>query len=456
MRQIIIQFILAYIRFFARCSLMIHKPIVIGITGSVGKSSARNAIFALLKDHYPTKVIEKGNSETGIPLGILGLSPINYSVQDWLRLMILTPFGLRYLIRTKYLIVEMGIDDPNPPKNMDYLLGIVQPDIAIFLNVFPVHSLQFDSVVPSHIKGKERRQEVIKAIAREKGRIITKSQARTVIFNSDDEMVNEIAQSVKDTKQLLSFGKDQNNNITYNSYEITNTESIFKYILQGKKNSDEIMIRIKNYLLPIQYREIFASTILLGKFLGLQNKQIINALEKNFTMPQSRSSVFDGINHSTLIDSSYNASRISVLALLEMIKMLKEKTKRPTVFVFGDMRELGKETEIEHISLIKHIEKTFDYLYCVGPQTKQFIIPKITKKMDDMQWFKSYLQVAVYIKKNLPENSIVLIKGSQNEIYLEEVVKQLLLNKSDISKLCRQSEFWMGLKQKFLNRVRSL
>src|SRR5581483_12114922 len=89
---------------------------------------------------------------TGIPLGILGIVPQSYKYSAWLKMLISAPFGVNHLKNTKYLIVEMGIDDPYPPKNMSYLLSIIKPKIAISLNVSvknstPSHAMQFEKLL---------------------------------------------------------------------------------------------------------------------------------------------------------------------------------------------------------------------------------------------------------------------------------------------------------------------
>ena len=122
MKRLLTSRALSYLRFFAKKALAKHQPTVIGVAGSVGKSSTRNAIEAILKDHFPTKSV--GNSETGIPLGILGMKPENYTKLDWAKMLLKSPFNLNFLQGTKYLIAEMGIDEPDPPKNMGYLLTI--------------------------------------------------------------------------------------------------------------------------------------------------------------------------------------------------------------------------------------------------------------------------------------------------------------------------------------------
>src|SRR5687767_3782416 len=146
MKKLLVTPVLLYLKFWAKIALIIHKPITIGIAGSVGKSSARNALYAVLKSQAKTRMVS-GNSESGVPLGILGLNVSNYSIAEWIKLITIAPFKIFVLNPYKYLIVEMGIDDPYPPKNMGYLLSIVKPDIAISLNVAATHTMQFEKLL---------------------------------------------------------------------------------------------------------------------------------------------------------------------------------------------------------------------------------------------------------------------------------------------------------------------
>ncbi len=451
MKDILAGFVLSYLRLFARLALTFNKPKIIGITGSVGKSSARNAIYAVLKDAYPTKVIEKGNSETGIPLGILGLSPIDYTPFDWLRLLFLSPFSIFYLKGTKYLVVEMGIDDPYPPKNMSYLLTIVKPDIAVFLNVCPVHTMQFEKTLKDKniVDPNKKMNFLLEKIAEEKGKIVSQSGCKVAIYNRDDPNVCTQITSVNDNlkPKLLSFGQSKENDISYAGYEAELEGTRFEYHLK----SDKITFQIKKYLLPKEYREIFAAAILAGVAVGLKPDKIAKALEKNFNLPKSRSSLFEGINNSIIVDSSYNASRAPVIAFLKMIYELKNKKNRPMVFIFGDMRELGEEAESEHRFVVNEIIKGVDYLYCVGPLTKKYVVDYLKQnreksKIKEIKWFATAVAAGKYLQNNLPPNSLVLVKGSQNQIFLEEVIKFILKNEKDKINLCRQDKFWMRKK----------
>ena len=177
---------------------------MIGITGSVGKSSTREILYGILKEHFPTKVIA-GNTETGLPLGILGLKAESLgfetmlvSLIDWLRIFILAPILTNSLKGFKYLIIEMSIDDPYPPKNMEYLLTIVKPDIAVVLNVAPVHTMQFEKIIGNGKKEFANEEEkvdfLVQKIAEEKVKIITQSGCKNAIYNADNKYVTNAIQ----------------------------------------------------------------------------------------------------------------------------------------------------------------------------------------------------------------------------------------------------------------------
>ncbi len=438
MRNIFIWTLLYYFRFFARIALILHKPKAIGITGSVGKSSARNVIYAILKDYFKVRMIKEGNSETGIPLGILGLSPGNYQLIDWMRVVILAPLRIFHLHNLEILIIEMGIDSPYPPKNMDYLLTIVKPDISVVLNAYPVHSEQFDAIVPNNVTGRERIALITKKIAEEKIKIITKAKPKIGIINENLASYN--LRGCIGTK-LTTFGESKKNDISYGSYDIDLNKSSFELIFPHLR-SKKVNIEIKGYFLPKKYQEIISAGFLVGLSLDLDLEKIKKSLINNFFLPTGRSSIFAGINDSIIIDSSYNASRASLLTFIETASLLAKKEKRPFVVLMGDMRELGEETENEHKIVAEAIKKNADYFFCVSELTKKYVLPEIKNG----RWFENSVELGRYLKTHLPYHSVVLVKGSQNTIFLEEAIKFILQDKKDEKKLCRQSEFWMKKK----------
>lgn len=386
MKKFLSLFILHYLRFFARLQIAKIKLLnprlkIVGITGSAGKTSTINACEAVLKPQFQVKTTAGSNSESGIPLNILGIKVSGYSPIHWLKYILLAPISLiaNWHIYDIYL-VEMGIDGPIEPKNMAYLLKIIHPDIGIFLNVSSVHLQNFS---------------FLDDIAREKAKLV--NTAATAIINSADPLVKKYSQNPRQINIIPQI------------------------------------INIPHTALPETFGVTFGAAIALASLFDIPKSQAINRLQTNFHLSPGRSSLFEGINHSTLIDSSYNSSPLATAGMLQLLSTFPH----PRIAVLGDMRELGSATVTEHQKIYRLALKSADQIITVG------------QNFNSQTNFKYWWQAAAYLKTNLPTNSTVLLKGSQNNIFLEELVKALLQHPSDSSKLCRQSPYWLNLKQKF-------
>lgn len=473
MKHLLARLFLTYLRFFAKKALEQHNPTIIGIAGSVGKSGTAHALFSVLKLHGSTKLV--GNSETGIPLGILGIQPKDYTIADWLRMLVAAPQGIDHLQGTKYLIAEMGIDEPFPPKNMGYLLTILKPTIAVVLNESATHSQQFEKALSDEERTKsdeEKLKLLVKKIAEEDCRIITESDCKVAIYNADDENIRNVIlnpDSIGGTKAkdqdssakpqndkkplLLPFGQEKSNAVSYKTYEVSTSSSSFSFSSTIKQYSNiAINIKFPGILLPREYEQTFAAVTAIAGSLEVPILTLIKGLE-SFSLPAGRSSLLTGSNNSKIIDSSYNASKAAMFAFLEMMHTLKKNTKRPIVFLFGDMRELGNEAKIEHEAVAQKLIGIVDYLYLVGPLTQKYVLPTYnlelgTYNLKEVRWFLNSKYAGEYLKDHIPPNALILVKGSQNTIFLEEAIKYILAEKDDAKRLCRQSNFWLDVKRK--------
>jgi len=460
-------FILSYLRFFAKLQLKKNKQAkIVGITGSAGKTSCQLAILAVLgknKARLKIKVSHRANSESGIPLDILGLKIKNYSALDWLRLILLAPWKL--LSNWKQFdvyIIEMGIDSPLPPKNMEYLLSIVQPQIAIMLNAKAIHSQNFDQFISEQEKDK-REQAAIRLIAAEKSKLAQSLPSNGLaIINRDDQAIWQFSRQTQ--AEILSFGKSgatQNHELDLKliDWRVDLNGSLFVFEINNrlkKYNSGNrlIDIELKKLVLGQHYSAALASAILLAFKLGLKKIEIKRNLEKYWNLEPGRSALLPGKNHSYILDSSYNAS-----GMLEMIDLAKQlanndqKIKR-LVAIIGDIRELGEEAQVIHQEAAQTLADYFSEIYLVGPLMKEYALPILQNKIERKEGKIS--KVATFadsklagktLVKNLQAGDLVLVKGSQNTIYLEKAV-ELLLEDEKIAKkvLCRQSDYWLKLK----------
>lgn len=446
MRKFAVWFVLYYLRFFARIALFIHRPKVFGIAGSVGKTSTKYALAKILGNVGKT-LTTSGNSETGVPLGILGITLKGYSFWNWLSILLQCPLRVWNTVGVNYLVVEMGIDDPDPPKNMAYLLTIVKPDIAVLVTESAAHTEQFEKTLTDNEKklsAGDRRELLIQRIAAQDVKMITE-QCRIVVFNADNRYILKALEPYQFRGlRLSSFGHSASNNLAYVKREVSLAGTRFGFSLDGQR----VAFSIRGYALPAQFREVFGSAALAAYCAGVPTQTIQRSLEKFMELPKGRATLLKGIRDSVIIDSSYNASRASVEAFLGLARELKEKTHRPVIFAFGDMRELGQEAEIEHAAVAEQIASVVDYLYCVGPLTKRYVLLRVPKEIfKEVEWFSNAHGLGVYLRDQLPPRALVLVKGSQNQIFLEEAIKFILASRADEKKLCRQERYWMRKKE---------
>ena len=156
------------LKIIARMILCKYKPRVIGITGSVGKTSAREAIYAVLSAQFKARrPLKNYNNEIGLPLAIIGVKSPNKSILGWLGVFF-KALGL-LLVRDKnypeILILEMGVDRPG---DMKYLLDIVKPEIGVITSIGPSHLEYFETVK----KIQEEKGGLVKDLNKDKAYII--------------------------------------------------------------------------------------------------------------------------------------------------------------------------------------------------------------------------------------------------------------------------------------------
>ncbi|HPK08506.1 MAG TPA: Mur ligase family protein [Candidatus Woesebacteria bacterium] len=471
-------FVLSYLRFFAKLQLKKNSQAkIIGITGSAGKTSCQSAVLAALgknKARFKIKVSHKANSESGIPLDILGLRVKNYSPLDWLRLLLLAPWQLlTNWHQFDLYIIEMGIDSPLPPKNMDYLLSIVQPQIAIILNAKAIHSANFDQLLneteqkqreQNETEQKQREQAVIRLIAAEKSKLAQAlPSSGLAIINRDDPAIWECSRQTQ--AEILTFGTaggdaEHELDLKLIDWQVNLAGSHFIFEIRNhlkKYNSGSrlLELNLKNLVLGKHYSAALASAILLAFKLGLKKNEIKNNLEKYWTLEPGRSSLLVGKNNSYLLDSSYNAS--GMLEMIELTQQLisNDQHIKRALAIIGDIRELGAETQAIHQEVAQALAESFSEVYLVGPLMENYALPilqdKIKNGAGQIKQVKTYLDsqsAGKDLAKNLAAGDLVLVKGSQNTIFLEEAVALLLAEEKSAKKvLCRQSEYWLKLKK---------
>lgn len=433
-KRIISNFLLLQLKILAKIQVFKINPIIIGVGGAAGKTSLSNFISIILRENYKIRDTRGKNSETGIPLSILGLSLENYSIWEWFKILILSYIKVIFdWSHYDFLIAEMGIDSPFEPKNMSYLLKIIKPKIGVLTNIALEHSEYFDSLIKN--KDQEMRKKEILKVTSQQEELLLKSVSKEgfVILNVDDPQISKI----KDIKAAKVIVSAKNNNA---DFFIKNVESkINKFTVQFSYGKDNYEIKIPTPL-PSYYAYSLVLSIAVLVRCEISISKSIEILEKKFSLPPGRATLLKGIKNTIIIDSSYNSSPSAIMEMLDLLSNISSKRRR--VAVIGDMRELGSLSASEHKFLGEQLVKNTDLTILIGPLTAMYTAPVLDKNKHPFYSFATFSQAKKNIFENIKEKDIIMVKGSQNNLFLERVVEMLLMDKKDISKLTRRGKFW--------------
>ncbi len=415
----------------AKLVLKKYKPRVIAITGSVGKTSAKDAIFSVLSLYKNThKSLKSFNSEIGVPLTILDLPNEWGNAFGWIKNICK---GLVLIITKKpypeLLVLEVGADHPYDIQNISAWL---KPDIAVFtqMSKVPVHVEYFSS--PAQVF--EEKSFLFKNI----------SLGGTMILNADDEDV--LSLSTKISKAFITFGfsekaivKASNIAIEYDGGKTTPhpTGMSVDITYKGKKSTLFVDGALgKQHIYPA----LIACTA--GITSGLTLAQCVKALETHET-PPGRMKILEGVKDSVLIDDCYNSSPIALMEALRVLKNLKKAENGKKIAVLGDMRELGTFSKAEHEYMGEAVSQCADFVVFVGVETLnayEVALPLLGE--DKVKHFDDSVSAGEFLLPFVNAEDILLIKGSQG-IRMEKISKMLLaphLKASSV--LVRQEEEW--------------
>jgi UDP-N-acetylmuramoyl-tripeptide--D-alanyl-D-alanine ligase len=400
----------------AKQTLKRHRTQVIAITGSVGKTSTKEAIFHIVSRHFKAHHSPKGfNTELGMSLSILQEEASGFSsARAWFE--ILKRVYSKPKLTYNKIVLEMGADKPGDIRK---LLKIAKPNIAVVTNVNPVH-LE---------KGQFKDLEDIR---NEKSTLIKDLKPDDVaILNFDDPLVKTM-----ETKgRVFSFGTGHDAEVRASDIESTNKN--LKFTVTYKTETAHFAVPV---LGAFQIYTLLPA-IAVGLTLGVTLKDCVAAL-RDFQLPNGRMNSIPGIHHSTIIDSSYNASPTSMARALELLKELKADRK---IAALGTMNELGDRTKEAHLLIGAGAAKAADVVVAVGQEAAVIKQGAVEAGMPETQvhTFFSSEEAGAFLKDFLLPKDLVLVKGSQNRVRMERLVKMIMETPELAGQLlCRQDKAW--------------
>lgn len=421
-----------------------HKPFVVAVTGSVGKTSTKDALYDVMKDSGMGVVrkSEKGfNSEIGLSLAIIGAPNAWYDPGLWLKNLWkglkLALWGREY---PSCLILEVGADHPGDIRRVTKWL---HPDIAVVTRV---------SRTPAHVEFFLSPE----AVFEEKAHLAAAVKpGGSLVVYADDERTLSLGGRVKEKGvSVVSYGLSD-------AATVRGSDIAVEYGPDGAPAGMKLKISAGGESREIRiagaYGESYAYTLLAAAAAAFSRKmslaQIVGSLER-YDAPKGRMNIISGLNGSTLIDDSYNSSPDAASAALSALKAIEPGTRpdgsRGARFaVLGDMLELGKFAAQEHRRIGVEAAAALGpdgVLVTVGQRSRLTAEEAVKSGMapETVRSFDSAREAVAYLAPLARPGDVILVKGSQS-MRMERVSAALLREPEKAGTLLvRQEKEWLA------------
>lgn len=403
----------------------LHSFKIIGVVGSIGKTSTKLAIAKILESNKRVRYQEGNYNDTvSVPLVFFGQRmPSLWNIFAWLKIILQNEVQIYFKYPFDIVVVELGTDGPGQIEQFRKYLHL---NIAVLTAISAEHMEFFGS---------------LEKVAEEEW---------SVSFFSDLIFVNKDLCSILppnlDNKKIVFYGKDFG--CLYKIENILKIKDGFSFNIseQGKiiiSASYEAFSEVQLYSIGI--------AMILAKNFNLCEKDIKESLNKIQSF-SGRMQKLKGVKNSIIIDDTYNASPESIKIALDAL-YLQIATQR--IAILGMMNELGDISEIEHQKIGKYCNPKFlDLVVTIGKDANAFLAPEAKKNGCQVYEAKNSTEAGEWLVGKIKKEAVILAKGSQNGVFTEEALKPLLKDKSDFSKLVRQDKYWLTKKGLTLNQNR--
>ncbi len=436
MRDFAKKIILKVLQWEARLVIKKYKPKIIAVTGSVGKTSTKDAIYAVVSRGLHVRKSEKSfNSEIGIPLTILGVGNAWHDPLKWAENLIDGLFLIFF--RNKYpewLVLEVGADRPGDIRGLASWLPV---DIAVITKLpdVPVHVEFFDS--PEAVA--EEKASLIKAL----------KPAGTLVLYADDERTRKLAERAEGRNVIL-YGMSPT--------AFVHAENMLPvFDADGYPEGMSAQIYVGDTTAPIEIKGTIGNHALLstmgGVAVGSIFKKTVDEMVqtlKTYSPPPGRMRLLRGVKETLVIDDTYNSSPAAVTAALQTLATLgpqfaKVRHKRGRrIAVLGDMLELGRHSVEEHRKLGVHAAHSATLLLTVGFRARDIAEAALDAGMKDgaILQYEDSEKAGDELEALIKPGDTILVKGSQG-VRMEKIVEMLMASPERAPELLvRQDAEW--------------
>lgn len=403
----------------ARAIIRKYRPTIVMVTGSVGKTSTKDAVASALSGRFLLRASEKSyNSEFGVPLTIIGAKNPWENPGAWFQV-VQEALALIVLpnLYPRLLVLEVGADRPGDLKR---ILSIAVPDAVVVTKLpeIPVHVEAYAS--PADV----REEEFLPACALAAG--------SPLIISADDEYAKVMAGRL--AAHVITVGYADDASVRIENPHFTGTDMEGTLVDCGTHRT----LRAKGALgRPQLYAPAMAFA--LASAFHMQPEEILTNLE-TYLPPPGRSRILRGIHGSILIDDSYNASPTAVEEALSGMQLVPGHRR---IVALGDMLELGRYSMEEHERIGALVARSADMIVTVGSRSRDALMAARTHGLtsEDSLGFETSREAGHALAQMVKEGDVILIKGSQS-MRMERIVEVLLADPADARLLVRQDTEW--------------
>lgn len=407
----------------AKAIIAQFKPTVVAVTGSVGKTSTREAVAIVLRHDFDVRTPQKNyNNEFGLPFAILGEQSPGKNPAAWLGLF------LRSFKIAKYpnlLVLEYGADKRG---DIGALCDIVEPDISVITAISPVHVANYQSLED--------------LILEKQTLAMRTSNEGLVVLNADDATVLAMRKNITAPVLTYSVGGVADviaHDIVIETQPVIHTRAIVKAF------GEEAILVLKNCLGKSAISACLAA-IAVAHSLGINLAVAVAELNKKMQPVPGRMNPLMGIRGSLIIDDTYNAAPASVQAGLEVLHALvPQKITMRRIAVLGKMAELGEVSKHEHEVIGRQVAAVANLFIAVGEEMKDAARTAVETGLaaDSVLWFSTPVEAGRYLDANVRPGDIVFVKGSQSA-RMEKAVKDIVADPLRVAQLLvRQEAYWL-------------
>ena len=348
---------------------------VVGVTGSVGKSTTKEMVSAVLESTYRvSRTPANHNNDIGMPMAILAMA------ED-----------------TEIAVLEMGM---NHFGEISYLTSIGQPDVAVIINIGTMHI--------EHLGSQE-------GILKAKMEIVEGMGKDGVLILNGDDVLLQTQRNATDKKVVFFGNQNQTNDVL--GYDVNQTESALSFDVKAENTAFSVELALEG----MHFVNDALAAVAVGLEMGVTPENIATALAA-FKNMAGRQEIYEK-NGFTIIQDCYNAGPESMTAALNVLGNRNGRR----IAVLGDMLELGICADAEHYKIGRIAAKKVDVLLAYGPHSVRVLKGAITGGMPQSRAraFTERDNLVQTLKYLAKPGDVILFKGSRG-MHMEYALEAFL------------------------------